>query len=383
MLLTDFCNRLATCAPRRTGRFPRWRPRFHAVATPDGANAPADDPGRDAFDDAPRAGFDHASRARRSGECGRHPILPSPRSKWGPTGGISRSAALSSTDESSVSTSDAPCRDTRGPVGPAARHRDRLPRLLVKGDGSERPRAPSIDECLLGRRTFARRPRTQTRHRSRDFAAPVRLPALFRPRFPKEGELDPAASGRSSRPGAHGHAPLVDFCNRNDPQARLRPSKPRSRSGRSAFAELHFRGRSTTEALESRANGTPVQRSGAEDSRVRGPFLGAAPPLGVCRPGLSPRDCSRRELHPDPIGLGHLLSHRPATLRLELPPCVPNGPTSRRRFFRRLALGAPRRAASRTPSRKEDAFRCTRGAFHRRRPPFGGGLSTACRQPVE
>jgi hypothetical protein len=63
MLLTDFCNRLATCAPRRTGRFPRWRPRFHAVATSDGAYAPADDPGRDAFDDASRAGCDHASRA--------------------------------------------------------------------------------------------------------------------------------------------------------------------------------------------------------------------------------------------------------------------------------------------------------------------------------
>jgi len=42
------------------------------------------------------------------------------------------------------------------------------------------------------------------------------------------------------------------------------------------------------------------------------------------------------------------------------------------------------RAASRIPSRKEDAFRRTRGAFHRRTHPFGWlRFSTACRQPVE
>jgi hypothetical protein len=43
----------------------------------------------------------------------------------------------------------------------------------------------------------------------------------------------------------------------------------------------------------------------------------------------------------------------------------------------------PMRAASRTPSRKEDAFRCTRGAFLRRTPLRGVPFSTACHQPVE
>jgi len=79
----------------------------------------------------------------------------------------------------------------------------------------------------------------ETRHRSRDFAAPIRLPALLRPLLPREKGLDPAASGRSSRPGAHGHAPLVDFCNRNDPQARPSDQRnPAHQSGRAAFAAL-------------------------------------------------------------------------------------------------------------------------------------------------
>lgn len=185
MLLTDFCNRLATCAPRRTGRFPRWRPRFHAVATSDGASAPADDPGRDAFDDAPRAGSitPHAPADPAGADATRSCRAPD-RNAGPQVASLVARRCLPRTSRA--------CR----PLTPLSRHaqacrpvthrRDRLPRPLVKGDGSERPRAPSIDECLLGRRAFARRPRTQTRHRPRDFAAPVRLPALFRPLIPKE-----------------------------------------------------------------------------------------------------------------------------------------------------------------------------------------------------
>jgi hypothetical protein len=40
-----------------------------------------------------------------------------------------------------------------------------------------------------------------TRHRSRGFAAPVRLPTLLRPPLPKEERLDPAASGTLFTPG--------------------------------------------------------------------------------------------------------------------------------------------------------------------------------------
>lgn len=48
-----------------------------------------------------------------------------------------------------------PSRRTRG-RSLIARRQDRLPRHLVKGDGSVRPRAPSLDECLLGPRAFTR-----------------------------------------------------------------------------------------------------------------------------------------------------------------------------------------------------------------------------------
>jgi len=41
----------------------------------------------------------------------------------------------------------------------------------------------------------------------------------FALRYDEEG-LDPAASASSSLASARRHAPLVDFCNRNEPQAR-------------------------------------------------------------------------------------------------------------------------------------------------------------------
>jgi hypothetical protein len=144
-----------------------------------------------------------------------------------------------------------------------------------------------------------------------------------------------------------------------------------------------FQSRSTTEALATRANVPPVQRSGAEDSRVRGPFLGAARPLGLLPPGpLSPRLLAvRASPRPD----------RPRTPRVAPPGRAAVGVTAMRSerageppTF--LSSTRPRhagRAASRIPSRKEDAFRCTRGAFHQRTPLSEVGLSTGCRQPVE
>jgi hypothetical protein len=85
-------------------------------------------------------------------------------------------------------------------------------------------------------RTLSRPARTWTRHRSSNLAVRVRLPTLFRPsllggraRLRRFRELSPA--------GARRRAPPVDFCNRNDPQAR--PGDRRNPSGaskRPAFA---------------------------------------------------------------------------------------------------------------------------------------------------
>jgi len=95
-----------------------------------------------------------------------------------------------------------------------------LPPPLRQKERVSRPEAPSLDE-LPARRSLSRPPRTRTRHRTSGFATRGRLPTLFRPSLHEEG-LDPAAFAGSSPASARRHAPLVDFCNRNDPQARLR-----------------------------------------------------------------------------------------------------------------------------------------------------------------
>jgi hypothetical protein len=207
----------------------------------------------------------------------------------------------------------------------------------------------------------------ETRHRSRDFAAPVRLPALLRPPLPREEGLDPAASGRSSRPGAPGHAPLVDFCNRNDPQARpwTYETPPASRAARLAALPISGAGpaRGKTSGFSRRRSAVREPRihgSGAVGERVgfRRWFPLRLPPTALARD---------ESFAPTRSTLEHLLSHRPMAPRLESPRRCSNGP----------------RAASRTPSRKENAFRRTRGAFLRRTSLPGGAFSTACHQPVE
>jgi hypothetical protein len=95
-----------------------------------------------------------------------------------------------------------------------------LPPPFRQKERVSRPEAPSLDE-LPARRSLSRPPRTRTRHRTSGFATRGRLPTLFRPSLHEEG-LDPAAFAGSSPASARRHAPLVDFCNRNDPQARLR-----------------------------------------------------------------------------------------------------------------------------------------------------------------
>jgi hypothetical protein len=106
-----------------------------------------------------------------------------------------------------------PGRSPPPPPGP-------LPPPLRQKRWVSRPEAPSLDK-LPARRSLSRPPRTRTRHRTGGFATRGRLPTLFRPSLHEDG-LDPAAFASSSLASARCHAPLVDFCNRNDPQARLR-----------------------------------------------------------------------------------------------------------------------------------------------------------------
>jgi hypothetical protein len=84
--------------------------------------------------------------------------------------------------------------------------------------GLSRPEAPSIDECPLGHACALT-----------SNADPPPFLGLCRPSSASErsfalrydeGGLDSAASAGSSPAGARCHATLVDFCNRNDPQAR-------------------------------------------------------------------------------------------------------------------------------------------------------------------
>jgi hypothetical protein len=108
----------------------------------------------------------------------------------------------------------------------------------------------------------ARRPLNRSWSRSLTVAVPIRFtdrlergPATvsrtlppgtgfrrsFALRYIEEG-LDPAASASSSLPGARRHAPLVDFCNRNAPQARPANRRNPVRGARSANDHDRFTG---------------------------------------------------------------------------------------------------------------------------------------------
>lgn len=94
----------------------------------------------------------------------------------------------------------------------------RLHRRSVKIGSFKRPRVPSIDVCPLGL-LLAQATSNANPPPEPGFAAWDRLPTLFRLGL-RRVEARPAAFARSSRACAHGHTPLADFCNRNDPQAR-------------------------------------------------------------------------------------------------------------------------------------------------------------------
>ena len=72
---------------------------------------------------------------------------------------------------------------------------------------------------MPARQLLSRLPRMRARHRAPGFATRTGFRRSFALRYDEE-ELDPAASASSSLASARRHAPLVDFCNRNEPQAR-------------------------------------------------------------------------------------------------------------------------------------------------------------------
>jgi hypothetical protein len=171
---------------------------------------------------------------------------------------------------------------------------------------------------------------------------------------------------------------------------------PLPNSGHSAFAELPISQAGPTRGMGRRVNGVVPPR-GSRGFTGQGPLVRARS-LARRPLRLPPATIARDEsFAPTRSTLGHLLSRHPIAPRLESPQHVPNGPANQRRF-RRFAPARPlswtrrtntrfhahsMRAASRTSSRKEDAFRCTRGAFLRKTPFREVPFSTACHQPVE
>jgi hypothetical protein len=103
-------------------------------------------------------------------------------------------------------------RNSRAPPGP-------LPSPLRQKKRLSRPEAPSTDELPARCAAFT------TRLEREPATVPWTLPSRtgfrrsFALRYDEEG-LDFAASASSSLAGVRCHAPLVDFCNRNEPQAR-------------------------------------------------------------------------------------------------------------------------------------------------------------------
>jgi hypothetical protein len=144
-------------------------------------------------------------------------------------------AALSAASEEEEPASDAPCRTSfeaetsKHPPGP-------LPPPLHQKERFSRSEAPSIDECSLGvrfRENLQREPATVGRTLPSDLG----FRTLFRPSL-QGGRARLRRIHRLFARGRTCHAPLVDFCNRNVPQARPRfdetPLRPRTHP---AFAE--------------------------------------------------------------------------------------------------------------------------------------------------
>lgn len=155
----------------------------------------------------------------------------------------------------------------------------------------------------------------RARHRSRGFAAsdPASDASSRLPRSRAE-ELDPLeCSPSSSLEGSRGHAPLVDFCNRCDPRARLRfvrASQDHATVARDAACSpepgaFRYRARAANGCVrdDSVSRAAWPERQPAEVCRARGRCdddrLALAPPAAIARRG---------SFAPTRACLGHLVS---------------------------------------------------------------------------
>jgi serine/arginine repetitive matrix protein 1 len=208
---------------------------------------------------------------------------------------------LSSADGSSVSTTDAPVTTHARPKP------HRAPPRPASPPPRQRQRFRSA-QGAFPRRVPARPPRF---HAVTSNADPPPIPGLRRPGpasgapsppAPEGGGLDPAASGAFFTPG------------RTWPRAARRLLQPK----RSASTTAGLRNPAPNRAA--RLSPSSPFRAGPRATmlgvpRKRAPLTAREPRIHAsgalsrsgtafrrCCPGLSPRDCSRGELHPDPIG---------------------------------------------------------------------------------
>ena len=141
------------------------------------------------------------------------------------------------------------------------------------------------------------------RHRSHGFAAAIRLPASVRPVRARRGtrvqtRLDPALLGA-------GQTPLVDFCN----QTIREHDRSIVRTPISALGSCPPLARGPVEPKLTDAVDQVTPPRVVQPSLATRPYMKATPAevsrargLGLSPAGTPRRDCSRRELCPNPIG---------------------------------------------------------------------------------
>jgi len=263
----------------------------------------------------------------------------------------------------------APCgRSPTTPPGP-------LPPPLRQKRWIPRTEAPSLDE-LPARCLLSPTPRTRTRHRRRALPPDTGFRRSFAPRSEEE-ELDPAAFTSSSLASARRHTPLVDFCNRNDPQARPanRRNPPHDLAPPAFAGNADARNGSSApfRATRPRCHGSGA---GTDCGSRRGVLQLLSPRLRAPR------------AWPQPDWLGHLLSWtrdlagRSGQLDRSSPPGEGSafaGTFAPRTRFRAV----PRRAASRTLPRRRMRSAAPEVPSVAEAPLRGGPLSPSCPQPVE
>lgn len=338
--------------------------------------ASAGTPGRFAFDDAIRASVD-PSLTRSAIWRSRAPLNP---------GGLRYRRALEGAPpvprrflpraRSARRPLTPPVATCSGSFDPPPAARTAFPQSPAKGPASVRSEAPSLDECPLD----APPPFRETTNLEREPATGL---GALPPFNPASDALSPPRSGEEvARPrplprALHARALLatrrsstsaIETICKHD----LRTSKPGY-----AYRPLDFR-RAPHLAKPVLIPTGPSPLLHVDDSIEREPRIhgsGAVDCIAIddCSAGLLRDDRSSWRLRPNPIGSNtscratrvdydrSTVINRRARLRSpaervrqDSPPGTP------------LAQWLPRRAASRTPSRKGDAFRRTRGAFRHR-----------------